>query len=71
MFSCIYEMNNNDVIEVVIEEDQTIGPRAAVSVPVVTSSLTVDIPLVVTRRACMVAELGGLATVTIQVGLEQ
>ena len=64
-------MNNNDVIEVVIEEGQTITPRAAVSVPAVISGLTVDIPLVVARRACMVAELGGLATVTIQVGLEQ
>ena len=64
-------MNNNDVFEVVIAEGQTIGPRAAVSVPAVTSGLTVDIPLVVARRACMVAELGGLATVTIQVGLEQ
>ena len=39
--------------------------------PEATSGLTVDIPLVVARRACMVAELGGLATVTIQVGLEQ
>ena len=64
-------MNNTDVIEVVIEEGQAIGSRAAVSVPAVTSGLTVDIPLVVARRACMVAELGGLATVTIQVGLEK
>ena len=30
--------------------------------PAVTSGLTVDIPLVVARRACMVVELGGVAT---------
>ena len=71
MFSFIYQMNNNDVIEVVIEEGQTIGPMAAVSLSAVSSGLTVDIPLVVAKRACMVAGLGGLATVTIQVGLEQ
>ena len=59
MFSFIYPMNNNDVIEVVIQEGQATGPRAAVSVHAVTSGLTVDIPLVVARRACMVAELGG------------
>ena len=38
--------------------------------PAVASGLTVDVPLVLARRACMVAELGGLAIVTIQVGLE-
>ena len=64
-------MNNNDVIEEVIEEGQVTGPRAAVYVPAVTSGLTAYIPLVVARRACMVAELGELATVTIQVALEQ
>ena len=63
-------MNTNDVIEVVIEEGQTTGPRAAVSVIAVTSSLTVNIALVVARRACMITELGGLATLTIQRGLE-
>ena len=43
------------MIEVVIEEDQPTGPSAVVTVPAVTSGLTVDIPLVVARRACMVA----------------
>ena len=33
--------------------------------------LTGDIPLVRAKRACMVAKLGGLATVTIQMGLEK
>ena len=53
MFSYIYQVNNNDVIEVVIKEGQPTGPRAAVSVPAVTSGLTMDIPLVVARRVCI------------------
>ena len=59
------------VIEAVIEEGQATGPMAAVSVPAVPNGLTVDIPLIAEKRACMVAELGGLDTVAIQVGLEQ
>ena len=71
LFSCNYHINNNDVIEVVIEEGHATHTRASVSLPAVTSGLTVDVPLVIARRACMVAELGGLATMTIQVGLKQ
>ena len=64
-------MNNNDAIEKVSEEGHVTGPKAEVSVPAVASCLTVDLLLVVARRACMVAELDGLATMTIQLGLQQ